>query len=66
MYEHLEPYESYPREYLEVVLDEPATTADPAVSTFVLVHGAFRGGWAWQPGPTAAWSPPGTTSTPRP
>jgi hypothetical protein len=23
MYEHLEPYESYPREYLEVVLDEP-------------------------------------------
>ena len=23
MYEHLKPYESYPREYLEVVLDEP-------------------------------------------
>lgn len=23
MYEHLEPYDSYPREYLEVVLDEP-------------------------------------------
>jgi len=23
MYEHLQPYESYPREYLEVVLDEP-------------------------------------------
>ncbi|KHL15801.1 antibiotic biosynthesis monooxygenase [Mumia flava] len=23
MYEHLRPYESYPREYLEVVLDEP-------------------------------------------
>ncbi len=22
MYEHLEPYDSYPREYLEVVLDE--------------------------------------------
>jgi len=27
MYEHLEPYDSYPREYLEVVLDE----ADPQV-----------------------------------
>jgi len=23
MYEHLRPYDSYPREYLEVVLDEP-------------------------------------------
>lgn len=23
MYEHLEPYDSYPREYLEVVIDEP-------------------------------------------
>lgn len=23
MYQHLEPYDSYPREYLEVVLDEP-------------------------------------------
>jgi len=25
MYEHLQPYESYPREYLEVVLDEPGS-----------------------------------------
>lgn len=23
MYEHLRPYESYPREYLDVVIDEP-------------------------------------------
>ncbi len=27
MYEHLRPYESYPREYLEVVLDEPGYEA---------------------------------------
>ncbi len=45
MYEHLRPYDSYPREYLEVVIDEAGHTG---VTTFVLVHGAFRGGWAWQ------------------
>lgn len=28
MYEHLEPYDSYPREYLEVVIDEP----DPSLA----------------------------------
>ncbi|MBM9459169.1 antibiotic biosynthesis monooxygenase [Nocardioides sp. zg-536] len=28
MYEHLQPYESYPREYLEVVLDEPDPTPE--------------------------------------
>ncbi|WP_372734378.1 antibiotic biosynthesis monooxygenase [Nocardioides sp.] len=27
MYEHLRPYDSYPREYAEVVLDEPGNPA---------------------------------------
>ena len=26
MYEHLQPYDSYPREYLEVVIDEEGHT----------------------------------------
>lgn len=50
---HLRPYQGPAREIFSVALDEEpgerATAATrPGHHTFVLVHGAFRGGWAWR------------------